>query len=81
MATGEYGKSGWKFEVEAMVKNAKPVFEKARSVILESRYEIVGMRGMKGTVVNTTATTLGIPTGKIAGLIHDVSSNIDKMGS
>lgn len=80
IAVGDYGRAGWKFEVEAMAKKAQPVFEKARSVIQDSRYEIVGLRGTKGTVVNRNATTLGVPTGKLDGLIHDVSSRINRVG-
>jgi hypothetical protein len=81
MAVGDYGKPGWKFEVEAMVIKAQPVFEKARSVIQDSRYELAGMRGMKGTVVDRKATTLGIPTGKLAGLVQDVGNKINRLGA
>jgi len=78
MAVGDYGKAGWKFEVEAMVKNAQPVFEKARAVIQDSRFEIAGMAGMKGSVVDRTKKTLGIPTGKLDGLIQDVENRINR---
>lgn len=81
MAVGDYGKAGWKFEVEAMVIKARPVFEKARSVIQGSRYELAGMRGMKGTVVDRTPTMLGIPTGKLSGLVQDVGNKINSIGS
>jgi hypothetical protein len=79
MAVGDYGKAGWTFEVEAMVKKAKPVFDKARSAILDSRYEILGLQGMKGTVVNRKDKTLGLPTGKIQGLKHDVEGKFDRL--
>ena len=79
MAVGDYGRAGWKFEVEAMVKNAQPVFEKARTVIHDSRFEIVGLSGMKGSVVNRTKKTLGIPTGKLDGLIQDVETKINRI--
>ncbi len=81
IAVGDYGKAGWKFDVEAMLIKAKPVFEKARTVIADSRYELAGMRGMKGQVVDRNAKTLGIPTGKIHGLVKDVSDKIDTIGS
>jgi len=87
MAVGDYGRAGWKFEVEDMVKKAQPVFEKSREVILASRYEIKGLQGMKGTVVDRAAKKgglptpkgkiLAVPTGKIHGLIHSVVSKID----
>jgi hypothetical protein len=80
MAVGDYGKTGWKFEVEAMVKKAQPVFEKARAVIKDSRFELAGMRGQKGTVVNRNAKTLGLPTGKLSGLVQDVTKRIDSIG-
>ncbi len=80
MAVGDYGKTGWKFEVEAMLIKAKPVFEKAKSVIKGSRYEFVGMRGMKGAVVNRNASTAGIPTGKIAGMLEDAKAKVDMIG-
>jgi hypothetical protein len=79
MAVGDYGRAGWKFEVEVMVKKAQPVFEKARSIIRGSRFEIVGMRGMKGTVADRTATTLGVPTGKLGGMITDISTKIKRV--
>jgi hypothetical protein len=89
MAVGDYGRAGWVFEVEAMVKKAKPVFDKSRSVILDARYEIPGFRGMKGTVVDRTAKILGVPTpkgkilvvptGKIQGLKHDVEGKFDRL--
>jgi hypothetical protein len=81
MAVGDYGRAGWMFEVEAMVAKARPAFDKARSVIQASRYEIAGMRGMKGAAVDRTAKTLGIPTGRISGLIADVTARIDRIGS
>ena len=78
MAVGDYGKTGWKFEVEKMVRLAQPVFTKARDVIKDSRFEIASMRGMKGQVTDRTALTLGIlPTGKLDGLISDVTKKID----
>lgn len=81
MAVGDYGRAGWKFEVEAMVLKAGPAFEKARSVIRDSRYEIASMRGMKGAAVDRTAKTLGLPTGRLSGLIADVTARIDRIGS
>ena len=92
MAVGDYGRAGWKFEVEAMVKNAQPVFDKARSVIQDSRFEIVGLSKMKGSVVDRTKKTGqwytkegtkvfgGISTGKLDGLIQDVETRINRMG-
>jgi hypothetical protein len=92
MAVGDYGRAGWKFEVEVMVKNAQPVFDKARTVIHDSRFEIVGLSGMKGSVVDRTKKTGqwytkhgtkvlgGIPTGKLDGLIQDVENTINRMG-
>lgn len=81
IAVGDYGRAGWKFEVEAMVAKAQPAFEKARAVVRDSRYEIAAMRGMKGGAVDRTAKTLGLPTGKLSGLIADVSTRIDKIGA
>lgn len=78
MAVADYGKTGWKFEVEAMVKKAQPVFDKSRSVIKESRYELPGLQGMKGTVVDRTKKTLGIPTGKLDGLLDDVTKKVNR---
>ncbi len=80
IAVGDYGRAGWKFEVEVMVKNAQPVFDKARAVIQDSRFEIVGLSGMKGSVVNRTKKTLGIPTGKLEGLIQDVETRVNRTG-
>ena len=80
MAVGDYGRAGWKFEVEAMVLKARPAFEKARSAIRDSRYEIASLRGMKGAAVDRTAKTLGLPTGKLSGLIADVTARIDRVG-
>jgi hypothetical protein len=79
LAVGDYGRPGWKFEVEAMVLKARPVFDKASEVIKGSRYEIKSMRGMKGSAVNRTKKTLGVPTGKLDGLVHDVSQKIDSV--
>lgn len=81
MAVGDYGRAGWMFEVEAMVAKARPAFDKARSVIRESRYEIAAMSGMKGAAVDRTAKTLGVPTGKLTGLIADVTAKIDRVGA
>ena len=81
MAVGDYGKPGWKFEVEMMVKKAQPVFEKANAVIRESRFEIAGMRGMKGGATNRNATTLGLPTGKLQGAIDDLSAKVSRIVS
>jgi len=81
IAVGDYGKTGWNLDVEAMVIKAQPAFEKARSVIRESRYEIASMRGMKGTVVDRTAKTLGLPTGKLDGAIEDITNKINRIGS
>ncbi len=77
MAVADYGKTNWQLDVETMVKKAKPVFEKARSVIQASRYEIVGMRGMKGSAINRTAKTLGLPTGKLSGFVADIAKKVD----
>jgi hypothetical protein len=60
---------------------AQSVFDKARSVISESRYELAGMRGTKGTVANRKATSLGVPTGKLAGLVQDVRHKINGLGT
>jgi hypothetical protein len=77
MAVGDYGKVGWKFEVEIMVKKAEPVFAKAREVIKSSSFEIKSMSGMKGVVADRTKKTLGVlPTGKLDGLVEDVSKKI-----
>jgi hypothetical protein len=81
MAVADFGRPGWKFEVEVVVKKAQPVFSKAREVIRESRFEFAGMQGMKGTVADRTATTLGIPTGKLAGLLEDVKKRINRAGN
>jgi len=77
LAVGDYGRPGWKFETEAMVLKAKPVFEKAATVIRDSRFVIPSMNGMKGSAVNRTKKTLGLPTGKLDGLVHDVSEKIN----
>jgi hypothetical protein len=81
MAVADYGRTGWKFEVEIMVKKAQPVFDKAREVIRESRFEFAGMRGMKGQVVNRNKTTMGIKTGKLDGLLDDVTKKINRIGA
>jgi hypothetical protein len=81
MAVADYGKTGWKFEVEVMVKRAQPVFDKAREVIRESRYEFAGLQGMKGTVVNRNAKTLGLPTGKLDGLLDDITKRVNRLGA
>jgi hypothetical protein len=81
IAVADYGRAGWKFEVEVMVKNAQPVFDKAREIIQNSRFEIAGLSGMKGSVVNRTKKTLGIPTGKLDGLIQDVENRINRAGA
>jgi hypothetical protein len=78
LAVGDYGKSGWKFDVEAMWVKAQPAYNKAREVVQGSRFEIVELRGFKGTKVDRTTKHLGIPTGKLDGLIEDVSNKIDK---
>lgn len=78
LAVGDYGRAGWKFDVEAMWKKAQPAVEKAREVVQGSRFEIVELRGFKGTVVNRTTKHLGIPTGKLDGLIQDASRKIDE---
>jgi hypothetical protein len=80
MAVGDYGKTGWKLTVEEMVKKAQPVFDKSRAVILGSRYEIVGMRGMKGQKNDWNLKALKVvPSGKIKGVIHSVTSKIDTL--
>jgi hypothetical protein len=76
MAVGDYGSPGWKFEVEAMVIRARPVFSKAREVIKGSRFEIRSMAGMKGSAIDRNKKTLGVPTGKLDGLVHDVSERV-----
>lgn len=81
MAVGDYGKTGWKFDVEAMLIKARPVFDKASSVINDSRFEFIGMRGMKGSAINRNKSTMGIPTGKIAGLLHDAKNKVDQIRS
>lgn len=90
MAVGDYGRPGWKFDVEVMVKKAQPVFDKSRKVILDSRFEIVGLSKMKGAVANSASRSLqwytrdgkkvfgGIPTGKLDGLIYDVETKINR---
>lgn len=78
LAVGDYGRSGWKFDVEAMCKKAQPAVDKARQVVQGSRFEIVGLRGFKGTVTNRTTTVLGIPTGKLDGLIEDAGKKVDR---
>ena len=80
MAVADYGRTGWKFEVEVMVRKAQPVFDKAREVIRESRFEFAGMQGMKGTVVDRTRTTLKLPTGKLDGLLDDVTRKVNRIG-
>lgn len=79
LAVGDYGRAGWKFEVEAMVKKAQPVFEKAREVVLGSRFELAGLSRMKGAVIDRNKKTLGLPTGKLDGVIQDVSDRIKKV--
>jgi hypothetical protein len=76
MAVADYGKTNWKLEVEMMVRKAKPVFEKSRTVIAGARFECAGMKGMKGQVVNRNATTLGLPTGKLDGFLDDISKKV-----
>jgi hypothetical protein len=76
MAVADYGKTNWKLEVEVMVRKAKPVFEKSRTVIAGARFECAGMKGMKGQVVNRNATTLGLPTGKLDGFLDDISKKV-----
>jgi RNase P/RNase MRP subunit p29 len=62
-----------------MVKKAQPVFDKAREVIRESRFEFAGMQGMKGTVVDRTRKTLKLPTGKLDGLLDDVTRKVNRI--
>ena len=81
MAVGDYGKTGWKFDVEAMLTKAKPVFDKASTVIKKSRFEFIRMRGMKGSTVKRNASTMGIPTGKIAGLLQGAKNKVDQIRS
>jgi hypothetical protein len=79
MAVADYGKTNWKLEVESMVRKARPVFEKSRVVIADSRFECAGMKGMKGVVVDRNATTLGLPTGKLDGFLADVSKKVESV--
>jgi hypothetical protein len=79
MAVADYGKTNWKLEVEMMVRKAKPVFEKSRTVIAGARFECAGMKGMKGQVVNRNATTLGLPTGKLDGFLDDISNKVSSV--
>jgi hypothetical protein len=79
MAVADYGRTGWKFEVERMVKKAQPVFDKSREVIQSSRFQFAGMQGMKGTVVDRTKKSMGLPTGKMKGVIADVEQNINRV--
>jgi hypothetical protein len=53
MAVCDYGKPGWRFDVEGMKVKADPVITKAGSLIRASRYEIVSLRGNKGVVQPT----------------------------
>jgi hypothetical protein len=71
MAVGDYGRAGWKLEVEIMVKKAQPVFAKAREVISGSRFEIASMAQMKGQVIDRTTTT-----GRIEGAVKDISDKV-----
>lgn len=79
MAVADYGKPGWKFEVEAMVRKAQPVFDRAREVIKASRFEFAGLRGMKGSAINWNQTTLGLPSGKLAGLVEEAKEKINRV--
>lgn len=53
MAVCEYGKPGWKFDLERMKTKADPVIQKASALIRASRYEIVSLRGNKGVIQPT----------------------------
>lgn len=79
MAVADYGGTGWKFEVEARVKKAQPVFDRAREVIKASRFEFAGLRGMKGSAINWNQTTLGLPSGKLAGLVEEAKEKINRV--
>lgn len=78
MAVADYGGTGWKFEVEARVKKAQPVFDESRQVIEASRFEFAGLSGMEGTVTSRNTKTLGVPTGKLSGLVDVVKGRINR---
>lgn len=81
MAVADYGRPGWKLEVEMMVNKAKPVFEKSRSVIADSRYEIASMSRAKGVVIDRNEKVMGVAVGKLNGVIADISAAISKSAS
>lgn len=79
MAISDYGRPGWKSDVEAMVRIAQPAFEKARSAIQGSRFHIEGLWGMKGTVAKSNERTLGVSTGKLLGFVQAVTNKINRV--
>lgn len=80
MAVASYGRPNWNIEVESMVKAAEPVFTAARSLIRASRFEIASMSAMKGGVRDSTATTLKLPTGRLAAVFDSIANKINRVG-
>ena len=68
-----FGVPGFVRETEEMVKKARPVLDKAKELILSERYEIPGLRHMKGGTVDSTGKKLKVlPTGKVDKARQDV---------
>jgi len=76
----DFGKPGWKLDIEAMWKKAEPVIAKAREAVQGSRFEIPELKNYKGAVANSTGKTLGIPTGKIGAFKNKIEDKINSLG-
>jgi len=76
----DFGKPGWKLDIEAMWKKAEPVIAKAREAVQGSRFEIPELKNYKGAVANSTGKTLGIPTGKIGAFKSKIEDKINSLG-
>ena len=65
MAVADYGKPGWKFEVEDMVSRVQPLLIKASQFLRASRFEIPELATTAGALRYKLDKTLGMATGKL----------------
>lgn len=78
-SVGDYGTTGWMFDVERLVAKIGPVLDKARVFINVSRLEIPGMAHAKGIVEANYSVKTGFSkvTGAPGALKDKISNTID----
>ena len=65
MAVAEYGRPGWKLEIEDMATRLQPLLVKASQFLRASRFEIPELAMSAGAMRYKLDKTLGLSTGKL----------------